>query len=728
MKISRVVVLTVLSIALPCLAQKPPAPAPKPAAAAPVDPWKDKPDLFGVPSIPPTTKVDLGAVQRFVMPNGIKVIAVPRPSVPAVSVTLVVKVGNLAAPLDRAGLAQFTANMLRKGTQKRTSDQIATAIDFVGGDLDGSADDDGTYVSCQARTKDLALCMDLLSDVVQRPTFPEGEMNEIREQLVSAVESTKDSPQKLASEHASNLYFGDDDARGRPMSKRTLTAIDRAALVAFHKSWFAPNNAMMVISGDIDAKTIKTTLAKWFGGWKKHDVPKTAVHGLPAVGKLQVRLVDKPDATQSAIVVVGPGIKHADPDYCAVRLMNFTLGAGGFSSRLMKVVRSEGGKTYGAHSGYDARREPGTFTASTFTRNSETATTLALVLGEIKRMREGGPTEEELQAAKGNVIGGYGLKLETGGDVAHALSSSELDGLPPDWVVKYPEHLNAVTLADAVKAAQAHLTPTSLVVVGKAEEVKPLLAKAGYDEIEVVSYTDPISAAERKLSAREKESAAASGTGEEAEAGKKMLDAALEAKGGLALGRVHDLTMSGKGTMSVQGQTLPITVEEFYVPGKAVREDILVGQARVTQVFADGKAFMKQGAQVVDLPLPQATSMRRGLWRDPNFILLHAGEPGAKVRALPPVVEGAVRFDALSLVAPDGEPTRLYLDPRTHLIARMLYTDDGKEVRDDLTDYKPEGGIPFPHKMIHVGEGQKVEVSYEKIEINKGLPADAFKR
>ena len=252
MKISRVVVLTVLSIALPCLAQKPPAPAPKPAAAAPVDPWKDKPDLFGVPSIPPTTKVDLGAVQRFVMPNGIKVIAVPRPSVPAVSVTLVVKVGNLAAPLDRAGLAQFTANMLRKGTQKRTSDQIATAIDFVGGDLDGSADDDGTYVSCQARTKDLALCMDLLSDVVQRPTFPEGEMNEIREQLVS-------------------------------MSKRTLTAIDRAALVAFHKSWFAPNNAMMVISGDIDAKTIKTTLAKWFGGWKKHDVPKTAVHGLPAV-------------------------------------------------------------------------------------------------------------------------------------------------------------------------------------------------------------------------------------------------------------------------------------------------------------------------------------------------------------------------------------------------------------------------------------------------------------
>jgi zinc protease len=727
--VKRAVISVILAIALPCAAQPKPAPAPqpKPAPAAQPDPWAGKSDLFSLPTVTPTTQVNLGAVQRFVLPNGIKVIAVPRPSVPAVDVTLVVKAGDNESPLDKAGLAQFTASMLRKGTQKRTSDQIATAIDFVGGELDGSSDDDGTFVSCQSRSKDFQLCLDLLSDVVLHPTFPEAEMGEIREQLLSSVEGAKDSPQALAAKHATNLYFGDADPRGRSTSKRSLGLIDRTALQAFYKTWYAPNNSVMVVSGDFDAKALKSNLAKWFGAWKKHDVPKIAARGLPAPGKLQVRLVDKPDATQSSIVLVGPGLKHADPDYCAARLMNFSLGAGGFSSRLMKVVRSEGGKTYGARSSYEARREPGPFTASTFTRTPETVATLELVMNEIKRMRESGPNDEELAAAKGNLIGGYGLKLETGGDMARALLTAELDGLPADWVQKYPALLNAVTVKDAAAAAAAHLQPTSLVIVGKADEVKPLLAKAGYTDVEIVSYTDPVSAAERKAIAEEKQ-AAGTATAEEADLGKKLLDAALVAKGGAELGKVTDLVMRGKGTMSVQGQTLPISVEEFYVPGKSVREDISVGPGKVTQIFDTGKAFMRQGDKVFDLPPPAATSMLRNLWRDPNFILLHASAPGAKVRALPPVTDGGVKYDALTLVSPDGEPTRVLLDPKTHLIARLVYTDDGKEVRDELADYQSEGTIPFPHKVVHLGDGQKIEVTYDKIVVNKGLPADVFKR
>jgi zinc protease len=210
-----------------------------------------------------------------------------------------------------------------------------------------------------------------------------------------------------------------------------------------------------------------------------------------------VRLIDKPDATQSQIAILGPGIKHADADLCATRLMDYSLGGGSFSSRLMRVVRSENAKTYGARSTFEAHREPGAFEATTFTRAPETASTIGLVLGEIEHMRKDGPAADELQAAKANMIGGYGLHFETGADVARQLVVADLDRLPADFAVTYPRCLESVTLVDAAKAAQEHLHPQALVVVGNAESVAPLLTAAKLAPSETVLYTDPVSATER---------------------------------------------------------------------------------------------------------------------------------------------------------------------------------------------------------------------------------------
>ena len=480
------------------------APAPvvvTPAAAADkapdVDPWAAQTDLITAPAVSPSTKVDIGQVARGVLPNGLRTLVVARHAVPMVDVTLAIEAGRTADPVGQSGLAQFTASMLRKGTAARSADQIAEAIDFVGGDLDASSDEEGTFVSCHARARDLALCLDLVADVAERPTFPEAEMAEIRDQLQSQVEGAKDSPPSLASLHARNVYFGDADSRGRPVSEASLAKIDRAALVAFHKARYAPNASILAISGDVDEKTLKGQLARAFGGWKKHAVPKRAEPVLPDGKELRVRLVDKPDATQSAIVLVGPGIAHAAPDFYAVRLMNFAFGGGGFSSRLMKVVRSDGAKTYGARAAFEARRQRGLFSMSTLTRNTETVATIKLLLGEMDKMRAGGPTDDELAAARGNLIGGYGMRLETASDVAESLLVAALDGLDPDYVERVPERLAKVTREEAAAAAAAHLSATALVVVGKAAEVKPLLEAAGYKVTDVTPYTAPVSPAER---------------------------------------------------------------------------------------------------------------------------------------------------------------------------------------------------------------------------------------
>src|SRR5262249_48846458 len=155
-------------------------------------------------------------------PNGMLLITVPRHQVPSVEVTLAVKIPDTAEPVDKTGLAQYVASMLRKGTQKRTADQISDQIDFVGGSLGAQAAGGGIYVSGHARTRDLALCMELVADLAMNATFPDSEMGETRDELLASVHGVKDNPQSLATWHAANVFYGDDDPRGRPMSKRSI--------------------------------------------------------------------------------------------------------------------------------------------------------------------------------------------------------------------------------------------------------------------------------------------------------------------------------------------------------------------------------------------------------------------------------------------------------------------------------------------------------------------------
>ncbi|HWE29256.1 MAG TPA: pitrilysin family protein, partial [Polyangia bacterium] len=580
------------------------------------------------------------------------------------------------------------------------------------------------------RARDLSLCLELVSDLAMSATFPDAELGEARDELMTTVNGVKDNPQALASWHAANVFYGDDDPRGRPMSKRSIEAITRQDLTAFRDKWFAPNNAILAVSGDVDDKALKPMLQKTFGTWKKHEVPPVTdvpARPLPTVQKsLPVRLVDKPDATQSSVLLLGPGIRHADPQFYAVRLMNYALGGGGFASRLMRVVRSEGGKTYTVRSSFDAGRDAGPFETSTFTRNSETTATLKLVLDEIGKMRASGPSAEELKAAKNNLIGGYGLRLETGSDLAEELIGAEIDGLDNKYVVEYPARLDAVGVKEVAAAAAQHLDPRALVVVGKAAEVGPLLKKAGYNKIEVVSYLDPVSPSERKAAAASRSSTAEVQPAEAME-GRRLLELALQARGGrAALGKVQTLAMTGKGMLSMQGQKVPVAVEVREIRGKAVREDIDMGGMQLRQVMANGKAYIQQGEMRKDMPPEMKLEMEKAQFRDPNFIVLNATQPGVKVRGLSPTADGGVSYDTLEIISPEGDVYKLLLDGKTHQVAKMQYAAEQRQVRDDLGDYRIVDGVSFPFKLKHDAGAQEVDIQYDKVTVNPKLTADLF--
>ncbi len=452
-----------------------------------------KEPMFEAPVLHPSTTVDLGVINRNTLPNGLQLISMPRKS-ESVELSLAIQVGR--DPLAKSGLSDFVVSMLRKGTKTRSAAQIAESIDFVGGSLSTTASDDAVYLQCESRAKDLQLCLSLLSDIVQNPTFPQNEIDLMKQQYAGAIQSAKDSPQSLSAQHAANLYWGDDDARGRPTSLQSISKIDRKALVDFFQSRFAPNNSVLAISGGFDQILVE----KSFSGWKRKKVPTYLEHERLLKHELAVRVVDKPDATQSTIIIGGDGVSHRSKDYLAVKLMNYTLGGGGFSSRLMKVIRSEGGKTYGASSSYDAGRDAGPFTVSTFTRNAETGATIKLLLGEIEKMRISGPTQEELDAAKANTIGGFGLRLETGSDLSNVLLSIKLHGLADDYLANFAKRTSEVTREQVREAASRYLTPNILVIVGNAKEVIPQLKEIGITPSETISYLEPVSKSERQKS------------------------------------------------------------------------------------------------------------------------------------------------------------------------------------------------------------------------------------
>jgi hypothetical protein len=326
------------------------------------------------------------------------------------------------------------------------------------------------------------------------------------------------------------------------------------------------------------------------------------------------------------------------------------------------------------------------------------------------------------------LIGGYGLRLETGADLAEELIGAEVDGLDAKYVAEYPARLEAVTIKDTAAAAAAHLDPRSLIVVGKASEVGPMLKKAGYTKIEVVNYLDPVSGAERKQAVAQR-SATAEVVPAEAMEGRRLLDLALQARGGqAALAKVTSLEMTGKGTLSMQGQQMPVSVDTKEIRGKAMREDIDMGGMQVSQVYADGKGYLKQGEKRMDMPPDMKLEMQKTMFRDPNFILLNAAQDrAAKVRGLKPTYEGGVSYETLEIISPEGDVFSLLLDPRTHHVARMNYASEGRQVHDELGDYRVVDGVAFAFKYKHEAGPQKVELDYDKIVVNPKLSPDVFK-
>lgn len=425
------------------------------------------------------------------LPNGLRVIVIQRTESPLVSVQLLVKNGG-EVDGDLAGLASMTANLLTKGTQTRDAKQIADEIEGLGANLFANARWDSSFATIGVMSSKVGPAMAILADVVRRPTFKSDEVERLRQQNLDSLTLDLSDPAGIGRQVAARVVFG-DAPYGHPIAgtAESLTRITPADIAKFHSRYYRPDNAVLVLGGDITAASAFALATRYFGDWPKPTTPMVAQDAASSSATYNSRVVviDKPDAGQAAVYVARPGISRKDQDYFPAIVTNAVLS--GYSGRLNQEIRIKRGLSYGAASALDTRRAVGPFVASAQTKNESGAEVAALLRTEVEKLSSSPPAEAELTPRKAVLIGNFGRNLETAQGLVGQVATLALHGLSLDEINHYIDGVSAITTADVKRFAGTRLDAQniSIIVVGNAKAFLPDLEKR-YGKVEVIPVAE----------------------------------------------------------------------------------------------------------------------------------------------------------------------------------------------------------------------------------------------
>jgi zinc protease len=412
--------------------------------------------------------------QRYVLPNGLIWLFSQQTELPLVTVNLTIKAGALFDPPQKEGLANLTASLLRFGTQTRTAQQIAESMDFLGASFSTGADRDIASIKLTILKKDLPEALKIFQDVLLNPRFASQELRPMVQRLQGTLKSQEDEPGIVASRAFRRAIYGDYPYGfpeiGTAASLLRITSYD---LFKFHRQYYHPNNAILTIVGDLTQAEAQHLVEEFFGDWKPAELPPPPPSPSPRLSKPTVIKIDK-DITQANIILGEIGIKRSDPDFYAFQIMNYILGGGGFSSRLMDNIRENRGLVYNVHSSYEPGLEPGPFDISLETKNASGGLAVTESLKELDRIRSDLVSEKELTDAKSYLISSFPMKMDSSAKRAALMGYVELYGLGLDYPWHYPEILNKITRDDVLNVARKYLDPDhyALVVVGKQKDIQ----------------------------------------------------------------------------------------------------------------------------------------------------------------------------------------------------------------------------------------------------------------
>ncbi|HEV7904845.1 MAG TPA: pitrilysin family protein [Pyrinomonadaceae bacterium] len=445
------------------------------------DAWRNQ-----VPQAGAASKLALPVPKSFKLANGLTVLLAEKHNLPVVAANLVVLSGSEANPADKPGLASFTADMLDEGTAKRSTLQIAEDVAAIGATLGTGSSSDASTVSVRTLKKNADTALEILADVALQPAFAAKELDRVRNTRLTQVLQQRDNPNVLASKVFNSEVYGTSHPYGYTElgTEDSIKAVTREDMSKFWQAGYVPENAALVVAGDLSESELRALAEKHFGKWagKAGTVTRPEVR---AASARRILLVDKPGAPQTALRIGMVGVPRANPDYVPIEVMNTGLG-GLFSSRINMNLREKNGYTYGAGSTFQFRRGPGPFFTATSVRTDVTAPAVREIFNEFERMRASDVSAEELKIAKDSFARSLPGLFETTGQAAATIGQIFIYSLPLDYYSTLPGKIDAVTVADVRRVAEKYLLPDSMVIVavGDRSKIEPELLKLNLGKVE----------------------------------------------------------------------------------------------------------------------------------------------------------------------------------------------------------------------------------------------------
>jgi len=649
----------------------------------------------------PAPRIELGEYHTFKLENGLQVVVVENHKIPRVSFQVFVDYPLLYEG-DKAGTANMAGQLLSSGTDKRSKAEIDEAVDFLGASLSTSSN--GLFAS--SLTKHTDELLDIATEVLFQPSFPEVEYEKLKKQTLSGLAASKDDPNSVASNVSSVVVYGPGHPYGNITTESTVGNISLEDCKAYYDTYFKPNTSYLVIVGDVSLDKAREYAETYFGSWEPREVPEKSFPFPERPSEPQVDMSTR-EAVQSVIRVTYPvDLKPGSSDEIPARVMNALLG-GGSNGYLFQNLREDKAYTYGAYSQLSGDRYVGQFSASASVRNEVTDSALTEFFYEMERIRSTQVGEEELQMVKNELTGSFARSLESPKTIARYALNTVRYQLPEDYYATYLEKLNQVTPEDVQAMARKYILPEQahIVVVG-AESIAEKIAP--FDGDGNITYYNPFGEVVEKMEAPVDV------------APEDILEGYLEAIGGREkLESVNDLTMN----MSTEFNGMKMETEvKKKAPGKLQSVVFVNGSPMATQIYNGESGSISQGGQTMQAEGPMLDQLKASA---PLFIEKEYVERGYKLE-----VGGIEDVDGkkaykLLVTDPGGNQFTEFYEVDSKLKIRSVAEINGQVATTEYRDYKEVKGIKFPF-VVKTSVPLPLTMSVDSVEINTGLEDSIF--
>ncbi|MEM7509744.1 MAG: pitrilysin family protein [Bacteroidota bacterium] len=659
-------------------------------------------DRTKAPEPGPAPKIQIGKAESFELDNGLKVFLVENHKLPRVSFSLTLDRDPLTEG-DKVGYISMAGDLMSRGTTTRSKDDIDAEVDFIGASL--STFSTGAFGS--SLKKHMPTMLELMTDVLFNPTFPEEELEKIKTEAMSGIKGSKENPGAIAGNVRSAVLYGMDHPYGEVQREEFIENISVEDCKAYYEKYFRPNIGYLVIVGDIDMTEAKPLVEEYFGNWEKGNVPEFEYETPSKPSSRKVAIGDKSGAVQTVLSVAYPvELKLGDEDYIAARVMNSILG-GSFGSRLMQNLRETHGYTYGSRSSLSQDRLVGSFQAGASVRNEVTDSAVYEILFELDKIANNPVEAEELEKAKAILTGSFSRSLESPQTVARFALNQNLYNLPDDYYETYLEKLNALTLDDIQAVAKKYITPENayVVAVGDAKLLEEKLASFGeitkYDY-----YGDVMKDADPSLS--------------EGISAKDVVEKYLNAVGGAA--KLSEVTATKMiMELEVQGQKIEMTTTR-QDPNKFSLVQKLppaMGGAEMKQIFDGEKGLMTSPMGNQPFPEDQIKEMK---YSATNFMELNY-----EAKGLTAEFNGVKNLDGqqvyeLTFSSEDGFSVVRSYNIDTGFLVKNVQGGQSAEYQN----YAEANGIMFPHTILVSTPMGKFPANVTSIEVNPEIDDTIF--